>query len=778
VECIIAVFYIFNLLEGIEKVTSETPIPTSVCSTGSDTNVHTSSCSAQTRKQTSLVNSSASAPPAELSTCYSDTLPVRVVGIKRLKHDYERNFSIPYSHLFKNMEKMLANPTALEDLYNEENECYDRDRVLLFLSLTEYLQTKITELESMFEVAPLVRLGCMYLSISEQFYETEIITRRIIRGFEQTAYLGCEITQETRRTPVSNILACTLGAFTTFMFNNTGSMDPDTIFLKSQYDKEWTAVPISYDFLYRSSAVPYIASFLTSEFYNGKVNHVYRGYYSNAERTRKTEAVIRTIPSANSVFLGGPKNIILVLVNDTNSSYNSNVKLFNFDIPVYTGAAQVKPVQFGQIWDAWWCNSNLRQIESDLMGATNEVENHLAVKNAADIATSMLAELYSAAYLGIAVEPNQESMTYNWQVPVSGGWSLYPNDKIAGSSAKLNYWSTADGDDQIAARRRITGYNFSALTCWHRPSTGEVNTESQASIFPNAGQMRVWSDSIPNNSAPGYFITTVGSLIRICFYAKLIFAHDTRMIIRHLDTRIHLLSVAMGAQTSLIFSQTNLSLSVWSGYLENRLLENMMEKVLKVATLGISCYSRRFNLHNTYCKRDAIFKYYAMDPFHNINWYSYTPFPHHLVQQWSSKINMRIGNDKNRVRCFGSRAGNQHFGILISKETLQYRSTIACTISTDDYFPMVAYRPVEGAIRNMMAWVDNWSFLSKISAFMDNYRPTAALASNELVLPMVDNIRSLSPDSLYAYIVGSPFEINCPDYHVTYFSELEWPCRC
>jgi len=409
------------------------------------------------------------------------------------------------------------------------------------------------------------------------------------------------------------------------------SMDPDNIFQDNKWDGEWTAVLISNQFVKNRSAVPYIASFLTSEFYNGKVNHVYRGYYSNAEGTRKTEAIIRTIPSANSVYIDGPKNIMLVLVDELNSSNRSNVKLFNFNVPIYTGAAQVKPVQFGQIWDAWWCNNNLLYIERDVQLATDEVEKHLAVKNAANIATSMLAELYSAAYLGMAVEPNQENMTYNWQVPVSGGWSLYPNDKISsGSSAKLNFWSTADGDDHIAARRRITGYNFSALTSWHRPSTGVVNTESQSSIFPNTGQMRVWSTTVPVHYLPGYSITTLNSVIRICFYVKLLLAHKTIVNNNCIGSYVHLLSMVMGAQTSLIFSQTNLSLSVWSGYSVDNLQYDMMEKVLKVATLGISIYSDQVAIVKEYGK-DAIIEYYAMDPFENVNWYSYTPYPHFLV---------------------------------------------------------------------------------------------------------------------------------------------------
>jgi len=242
---------------------------------------------------------------------------------------------------------------------------------------------------------------------------------------------------------------------------------------------------------------------MSSEFYNGKVNHVYRGYYSDAKGDNKTKAIIRTIPAANSVFLPGPKNVILVLVDQRMFKADSSIKLFNFNVPLYTGAARVTSVQFGPIWDAWWCNDMLSNIEDDVMSAMNEVEEKISVKNAADIATSLLAELYTAAYLGIAVEPNQKSMTYNWEVPVSGGWSLYRDDTIAqGSRAKLNHWSTADGDDQIAGRRRVTGYNFSALTSWHRPSSGVVDTELQTSRFSNAGLMRVWSATVPVKYTP------------------------------------------------------------------------------------------------------------------------------------------------------------------------------------------------------------------------------------------------------------------------------------
>jgi len=149
--------------KGLDVEASEIPIPTSVCSTGPDVNVR-ASCSVQTQKQTSLiVNSSTTAPPAKLSTWYSDTLPVRVVDTQSIKPDYERNIPIPYSPLFKSMENILADPTFLVDLEDEDGKPIYNERLKPILSLTEYLQPIKSEIEIMFEVSPLVRLGCMSL---------------------------------------------------------------------------------------------------------------------------------------------------------------------------------------------------------------------------------------------------------------------------------------------------------------------------------------------------------------------------------------------------------------------------------------------------------------------------------------------------------------------------------------------------------------------------------------------------------------------------------------
>jgi len=234
----------------------------------------------------------------------------------------------------------------------------------------------------------------------------------------------------------------------------------------------------------------------------------------------------------------------------------------------------------------------------------------------------------------------------------------------------------------------------------------------------------------------------------------------------------------MGAQTSLVFSQTNLSLSNWSGYDtgKNRwFFQSMVETLMKVATLGISKFIHQRDIADSY-GQDAIFEYYAIDPFNDVNWFSYTPYPHHLVQQWSDKINVLIGKDDGKLGYFTS--NENVLGIVISKDTLQFRSRMACTINADQYFPMVVYRKYSENIK-MMAWVDTWSYLSNISVgnFWAN---NADLESNELVLPMVDNELSCSPElcsssvELYSYIVGSNYVYRDIQFRETKFSSIKW----
>jgi len=73
----------------------------------------------------------------------------------------------------------------------------------------------------------------------------------------------------------------------------------------------------------------------------------------------------------------------------------------------------------------------------------------------------------------------------------------------------------------------------------------------------------------------------------------------------------------------------------------------------------------------------------------------------------------------------------------------------------------------------MMAWVDNWSYLSNISLNNNFWAKNTYLKSNELVLPMVNNELSHTPE-LNSYTVGSNYVYRDTRLRESLFSDIEW----
>jgi len=50
----------------------------------------------------------------------------------------------------------------------------------------------------------------------------------------------------------------------------------DSIFYPNGSDSDWVAIPIMQEQLKNDLTIPYIVSFLTSNFFNGRINHVHK----------------------------------------------------------------------------------------------------------------------------------------------------------------------------------------------------------------------------------------------------------------------------------------------------------------------------------------------------------------------------------------------------------------------------------------------------------------------------------------------------------------------
>lgn len=706
-----------------------------------------------------------------ISGCYSDFVPVRVVQASPWIVKYEQAIRVPYSPIFTSIIKqsMMWEPPIIDDSFE---------------TIAKYAAGSAT---SVMEVAASVRLGCLIMSLSKQCYTTEIIQRRIIRGWTDEEYVGFEINVDKALYPQCYITAMPLDTFVAHIQNKTNfsiranhdDMTPE--FLSREIDITWTAVPIKQKHLNSSYLIPYIAAFLTSSLSSGKINHVYRGSYRNAGATRKIRSAVRTMPAANCVHIEGPKKVILVLVEATSKSCPNSVELAGISVPVFFAKADVMEVDFTHIWTRWFSNVNAHMLEGQCVLALNEITSYLSVENSSNIALAMVAELYTAMYMGLAVEPETDAPAYNWVVPAMGAWSLFDNDVLSTESRlRTDFWSP-DQNESDSGGRRMVGYNFTALTCWHLPSTGCVMTEDRPSIFENAGPMRVWKSDVPSYQVPNYTISTVLSVNRIAIGLGLILTHELGKTIqsaRGYGSFVHMLSTATAAQASLIFSQTNINLSMWAGYNSRRNefhARRVHQVVIDMATNGIASYTNIQELTKGWKQWDEglIMEYFGINPFTDVNWLSYTPLPHHFIQQWSRMINFKTGEPEKKYTYLTYNNEN-YFRFMFNRDVLQYRSLMSATIDADRYFPMVSVREPAKAHQYLVAWVDQWHYLSNTSAGNRGLVDPSYLESNELVLSLVENGLTYAPAIDMCVVHHSNYVHATEDIQVMRFSNIEW----
>lgn len=167
------------------------------------------------------------------------------------------------------------------------------------------------------------------------------------------------------------------------------------------------------------------------------------GSFSDAAGNRTRNGTYRIMPAANSVYIDGPQHVMVVLVDSTSTNGANSVLISGQLVPVYNGGNQIRSEDFGAMWDSWLCNNNLPSLAREISTAMTEVTIHLAAENTTDLAYSLCAELYTAAYMGLGIVPNQDNTTYDWAHAVHGGWSLFSDDSVSPASrVVLNHWNT------------------------------------------------------------------------------------------------------------------------------------------------------------------------------------------------------------------------------------------------------------------------------------------------------------------------------------------------
>lgn len=683
---------------------------------------------------------------------YSDTLPVFVVNVGSWRKGDSDN--TPFSPYFNSILARLSNPQA-EGALGAMIRAPSIRAGAAALTLAQGLRRNTNTVR---EEASLVRLGCIITSLDQSCYSTEIIYQRFVRGWEPKKYLGCTIYNTA---PISDgkILAIPVDLFCSMIVGKmpgvtTSSIDKAGIFSMATMDFSWTCVPVSSTDLTSSYLVPYIQSFLTSEYWAGRVNHHYEGVAKSPDGKGKNKNVTYSImPATSSVHIPGPKHVCLVLLDNTETDNPDYFKILGVKVPIFKGT-EISPSNLGswsEIWSAYYKTENAFSIAADSTLAFNEVSKHLAIGNTEATALAIIAHLYCRLYQGLGISTDGKR-SYDPSETVIGGWSWFPDTKTSKDSPyKYDYFDVS-GDDLSPCRRRIIGYNFSAISPFARAADSVIltvreNTTSGLSCV-------YWSGPKPMSTWGSTNVNTCDSIVRVSIRYGLVITTEYTLLYdtpAGLSGWIHMHSLALACQTCTMFSQNNIDLGLWLGfYME---MEDMKGPAIvgDLVKLMSQDYLRWFNLKSMYrtwsqWDYNVLSEYYGIDPFNPDGWFwSHFPLPAHLLIQWQKKVDAQDSNFPKALSYLWYQ-GKTILGINLPTDCKDSRMLSSHTIDFLRYSPIVIATNQEGCKTPIFAWVDQYSALScnmTVTGVVPDY--SEYLESSVLVCPMVYNTSAIMP---------------------------------
>lgn len=710
----------------------------------------------------------------------SPSVPVYVVGSTSMTTVQEEGHARAYSTFYNHIVAKLTDPASQSALGAITKGVGTRDAGGI-LSLAKFLLKSSSTIK---EVTPIVRLGCMAMSTSVRAYEKETIYYRFLRGWTRgsTDNMGIDIIRPIVPTE-SRIIAMPLDVFVALCNNKYTHNVP--MFAASGCDVTWTAVPVRNEILNRRWIIPYIASFLTSELWNGTTNFRILGEYSDSEKMNKRKLGYRVMPAANSVSIPGPRNVILVLADNSTVYTQPRCIVNGTNINVWTGEVNLPEHQsFARMFYDWWNTENAYNIPTDCSAAHHEINTKICTGNSCDLGMSLVAELYTRGYQGLRVPVNPERVSeHDWSEPLGGAWRLERGPLAASSRALCDGIPLKDEEEIASARRKLLGYSFSAVSSWSRPPSGiaKTRTSELTDLSDGCGKAVVWETTSPTHASEGYVVSTVESPMRVAIYMKLAVTHERPMSFGGGEGMVswtHMLGMALAAQATLLFSETNLDLGVWSGYKDRSgsiWHGAVMDEAVSRGTNGVARYFNYKEVMGGWdgWDPDVIEEYYGVDPYLDIDWMSHGVCPSYYVNQWVKKMSMGAGVIPEEMTNLLYK-GEVYLSICLNEKALDYRWRVASTIDADRYLPSILVRPTESPLVPLSTWVDQFSYVSLTASGSSAVAGKNYLCSQTLLFPGVDNTLGFVPP-LPMYVLDSHYGLRDQNQVEMRTGDLRYP---
>lgn len=707
---------------------------------------------------------------------YSDTIPVRCVAVSSMQAPRETE-PMPWSPTFQLMASRLNDPAATGVLSAIVKGPNVRDAT----TWTSLVKSIMLRQSSRYEIAAMMRILCMNLSLAEEAYELDPTPAKFIRNEKSIVYEGQVIREKPNfDAGAYKIIAMPIDTFVAVANNSFFENAPNGFDYKS-LDVDWVGVPISSDLLGQQTLIPYIAAFLTSDLWAGTVNqHINVTYESNNKTYRYDET---WMPCVNSVNIPGVKRVALVLIDETSQTTQTSVRLSTgqqyIEVPLWKGTNAIAPVNWGNLWRVYWNTNNIDRIRHTTLLAHEKICTRLGVGDACGTAVSLVAELYGIWYHGFAPQYKDNGLTLDYDKEPHGAWtvngSFLDQRKLFKSHA-----FTLDDENCLEARRRTVAYNFSGVSPMHLCPTGVT----KISYTNDTERLRItWADQSPEIAIPGYNVQTMSSVYRIAAACGLILTHTDTYAFGEVSGALHwmhMLSCAIGYTTAAFLSINDLCPRDWMG-IDNRYDVDFRDthiSGLKSALYGgIVVHHNMEELYNNIPEwdLDILSEYWGISAYGDVNWMTFSPVPFHATWQWVCKLQLETGAKMPEGVTSFRYQNNTYECIRLTRDSNEHKMNSVCAIDVYRRCPSIIVREPDNTYQPVLQWIDNVHRYSSV-----RLPQMAVLLNRDMYESMtfccpVSNIGIPYADVNTWYVYGSNYIYKDPVLSGTKVSPIQWP---
>lgn len=711
---------------------------------------------------------------------YSDIIPVRAIALTSMTSARETE-PMPWSPAFQMMAARLNDPASAGPLAPVVKGSNVRDATT-WTSLVKSIMIRNT---TRYELAAMIRVICMHMSVAQEAYSTDGTPTRFIRKPTHMRFDGMAIYEKPGVSSLKlDIIAMPIDTFVCVANNTHFEVFPRD-FSYTMLDVEWIAVPVPTDLIGQTTLIPYIASFLSSELWSGTVNAHYTAGYVEGE----DEKIYRHtwLPACNNVHIPGVNRVCLVLIDEVSHKVEPSLTLaigdFSVRIPIWSGSPNPPdPVDWMPVWQGYWLTRNIDVIRQTTVQAHEIICTRMGVGDACGTALSLAAEMYGQWYQGIAVPYQDGTPNFDYSMPAFGCWTMDGSALDKTKQIKSHKFDLSD-EACRAARRRCVAYNFSGVSPYHCCPTGVV----RASYTNDTARLRMtWATLKPERCVYGYRAESMTSVFRVAAACGLILTHTDSYAFGAsigMCHWVHMLSCAHSFSTACLLTINDLTPRDWMG-IDNR--RNNVFRLTIIKGIKAALYSGLLihrNIEDLFKNipewdMDILSDYWGVEPYGSLDWMTFSPVPYHATWQWICKLGMEKAGKS--VAPFGSVPfeyddDKVYSAIELTKDSCEHKSNAVGTIDVYRRYQGILAREPKGGFVPVLHWIDS---VHRNSSFMLEGCNIALDPAMYESMTFCANIRTMGLSYQFPtqwYIIRSPYTYGDVQWSGINISPIAWP---